>query len=221
MQRRIHRPGFTLIELLVVIAIIAILAALLLPVLSSARERAKEIQCKSNARQLTLASWIYATDSGSHAAYNHPTDADGLWMAMGYYGNQKRLLLCPLTLIPAFASSDKPTQRRPVLFLVYTDPKFTEESGPPRPMTIVDPIAFVAGGKFEPPPLDGSTIGQKLRDQNVAEFEKLYFATSSQYPLFLSGEKRGSLRIGKPVSVSCEPESASAFLPAGLSLGKS
>ena len=91
------KRAFTLIELLVVIAIIAILAALLLPVLVSARERAKELQCKNNVRQLTLASWIYATDSGTHAAYNHPTDADGLWMAMGYYGNQKGILLCPMT----------------------------------------------------------------------------------------------------------------------------
>ena len=62
------RRAFTLIELLVVIAIIAILAALLLPVLHSAQKRAKELQCKNNVRQLTLASWIYATDSGSHAA---------------------------------------------------------------------------------------------------------------------------------------------------------
>jgi prepilin-type N-terminal cleavage/methylation domain-containing protein len=95
------RDAFTLIELLVVIAIIAILAALLLPVLISARQRAKELQCKNNVRQLTLASWIYATDNGSHAAYNDPRDADGLWMAMGYYGNQKGILLCPMTREPS------------------------------------------------------------------------------------------------------------------------
>jgi hypothetical protein len=73
---------------------------LLLPALISARERAKELQCKNNVRQLTLASWIYATDNGAHAAYNDPRDADGLWMAMGYYVNQKGILLCPMTREP-------------------------------------------------------------------------------------------------------------------------
>jgi prepilin-type N-terminal cleavage/methylation domain-containing protein/prepilin-type processing-associated H-X9-DG protein len=65
-----RRPGFTLIELLVVIAIIAILAAMLLPVLSRSKLKAQGIYCMNNTRQLVLAWIMYAGDNADATAPN-------------------------------------------------------------------------------------------------------------------------------------------------------
>jgi prepilin-type N-terminal cleavage/methylation domain-containing protein/prepilin-type processing-associated H-X9-DG protein len=60
---RRHLPGFTLVELLVVIAIIALLAALLQPVLSLVREKSREIVCLNNLKQLQTCAKLYSLDN--------------------------------------------------------------------------------------------------------------------------------------------------------------
>jgi prepilin-type N-terminal cleavage/methylation domain-containing protein/prepilin-type processing-associated H-X9-DG protein len=109
LKAEVSEEGFSLVELLVTISIIAILAGILVPVLSSARGKAHATQCQSNLRQISVTTFMYCQDNNDYlpfAWYNDTDASDNNFLSLltpmlyrfefdGYGDFESKIFTCP------------------------------------------------------------------------------------------------------------------------------
>jgi prepilin-type N-terminal cleavage/methylation domain-containing protein/prepilin-type processing-associated H-X9-DG protein len=158
-----HQKAFTLVELLVIIAIIAILAALLLPVLSSAKDKAKRTVCLNNLSQINLGIRMYSDDANDTS----PSVGQSANRIVNYYKTlvqsyvglkgppspQDKLFACPADTFRYYSSTGhavvfSPTGRHESVYANYSSYAFNGINKEKTNSSVKGPILGIAGQKL-------------------------------------------------------------------------
>ena len=133
------RAAFTFIELCTTISIIAILAAILFPVFARAREKARQMNCQSNLKQIGLALSLYARDYAGH----FPPRQDDLTPIVDRYLLDAECLTCPSVAVAG--SSQSTPARRPAVDYFYRA-GFCDDDDPRTPLAADSDLGRHNGG---------------------------------------------------------------------------